>query len=304
MAKSGFAKDMLRSFIERIERLEEERAVEEWLALDNAFATDDVARAFELDLREGEASADWPKWLALFDLGLRVASIVREPAFTVDPKKAARDAELGRPTMHLAQQWRHPLPASKFFAAEKGVRALMLPVMADSGKVALPLSLSQMGEDTFCEHIADLVAIPLDGGRPLSLTGFTACVGAFEPDAAGRMTFYGGGKTWLDAHLADIAERCADMPGDIDERLMGAPFGILMVEPRAFEWRVSRFDCALPYRTTEIACPDSRTLAQWIAAELRKKEKPRAVPTVRGPAARSSEAVAHAQAAKQERAAA
>ena len=264
------------------------QAVEEWRALEATAG--DVIAAFNLDLGDDDQSRDWPIALALFDLGLRMARVIREPAYRVDAKKAARDAELGRATMHMAQQWRHPQAACKFFAAEQGIPALILPVAAPAdgrgSSYAAALSLAREGEHAFAEQIADLVALPLDGGRPMSLTGFTAAGGGFEPDAQGRLTFYGSGKAWLDAHLAGVADLCVETPGHLVERLhmpFRGPDGVLLLEPRAFEWRLTRYDCAIPYRAREIICADSRKLAELIDTEMRKREKPRPAPTVRGP---------------------
>jgi hypothetical protein len=77
------------------------------------------------------------------------------------------------------------------------------------------------------------------------------------------------------------------MPFDAPET-----FGALLVEHRAFEWRVCRHDCSLPKEVSEILCPDSRKFAEHLDGLLRAKERVRPIPTVRGPAKPAERAAA------------
>jgi len=271
-----------------------------------------IVRALGLDPAAiaAEAHDDLPLVMAANALGLRFAHIVEEPAYRVAKDKAARDHRLGRATMHLSRQWRFPLQERGIFAAETGKPAIIVPVgnaetLVRNGTCVVEvrssrtLSLLELGE-AFEDNIADLVAIPLDGSRPLSLTGYTAAIGDFTGNV---LTVYGSGKAWLDAHFARLRGLCADTPSHLaaqihEAELFALPSGVLLVEPRAFEWRVCRFDCAVPRGVGEIVCPDSAALAQWLAAELKKPDVARDVPRVSGPDARaraSSEAVAHSK---------
>ncbi len=271
-------------------------AVERWCDLTSTLAVDwqyvDLAASFGLDLGGAEGGDDWAPWLALLDLGIRVTRIVREPSYKAQRDKAARDAALGRPTIHQAPLWRDPLSAGKGQPEERGIPALILPVGSMSEGLEArggvePLSLHRLGDDGFLGNISDLIALPLDGGRPLSMTGFSLVIGEFEPEPNGRLTLWGSGKAWLDAHLLAARASAADTPGHMVEQLhmpFAPPPGVLLTEPRALQWRITAYDCALPRSVTEILCPDSVGLARLIDAEMRKKEPPRPIPTVRAPA--------------------
>lgn len=243
--------------------------------------------------------ADVPLVLAANSLGLRYAHIVEEPAFRVAVDKAARDQNLGRPTMHLSRQWRFPLQERGMFAAETGKPALILPVCNSetvlrnlNGEArcatSATLSLLQLGA-SFEENIADLIALPLDGGRALSLTGYTVAVGNFAADHEGRLGIFARGRKWLDAHFAGLRALTGGINpqaaiAEHEDAIFAAPASVLLVEPRAFEWRVCRHDCAIALDVSDILCPDSRSLAQFIAAEMKRPDVVRAMPIVHGPA--------------------
>lgn len=240
------------------------------------------------------ASEDMAAWLALFDMGVCLANIVTEPRFRVRPLKAERDAALGRDTMHLAPLWRYPIcDPSLGLQAEAGTPALILPVASGSEDMrssagtefAEVLSLTQMGEEAFAAEITDLVALPLKGGRPRSMTGYTVAVGPMRTNA-GRLVVYGGARSWLDAYLGLVQQIAAETPPHLVEQLhmpFPEPEPSLLVEPRALEWRVTQWRCVIPPTATHIVCPDSRALAELIDGEMRKKERVRTLPIVCGP---------------------
>jgi hypothetical protein len=277
----------------------------EWQTFeDNVFAQETVARAFGLQWPFDETSHDIAAWLVLLDLGVTAGRIVREPSYRRSPEKARRDAELGRQTIHLAPLWRHPIVGE-----EQGYPALILPVstmdVTAYADCSHTLSRSALSDDDFLAAIADHIAIPLDGSRPLSLTGHTISLahprglGRLSADMHKRLVLYGGGKAWLSAAIESARAISADTPAHLIEQIH-APFpapeenGALLIEPLAFEWRITRgASCAIPENANEIRCPDSRRLAQLIDTEMRKKEKPRPLPVVRGPAERRAEAQGH-----------
>src|SRR5581483_10302001 len=120
--------------------------------------------------------------LALVDLGGVRASIVREPRDA--PRKLhARDWDEDREIVDLAPRWRHAISGP---GGERGKAAIVVPVSsaAISGP-AETLSLSRLGEGEFAARLGDLIAIPLDGSRPLSFTGYTTAVGHIEADESG-----------------------------------------------------------------------------------------------------------------------
>jgi hypothetical protein len=240
------------------------------------------------------ATEDMAVWLALFDLGVCIAGVIREPHDLVQPKNADRDT---RNTVPIAPQWRYPVSdASVGVQVETGTPALILPVTSGSSSddtrsspardFAEVLSLSEWGEEGFAAEIDDLVALPLDGGRPLSMTGYTLAIGAMRADHAGRLIVYGSGRAWLDVYLALVRKIAADTPPHLVERLhlpFPRPAPTLLVEPRALEWRVAQWRCVIPTDAKQIVCPDSRALAQQIDAAMRRKDRVRPLPTVCGP---------------------
>jgi hypothetical protein len=262
------------------------RAGREWQALDAATDRALIAKHLGLEYPIHPESDNMAAWLALIDFGICFANIVREPRLKVKPEKAARDAMLGRDTTHLAPQWRYPISdPSLGVSAEAGIPALILPVGSGEqyGEV---LSLSAMGDEDFAATVADLVAIPLDGSRPLSMTGYTVAVGSMRADYKGRLVVYGSGRAWLDAYLFVARTIAADTPSHLVERLhvpFPEPDFTLLVEPKALEWRVTQWRCVIPTAANRIVCPDSRSLAQLIDTEMRKKVRVRTLPTVCGP---------------------
>ena len=260
------------------------RAGREWQALDAATERALIAQHLGLEYPLHPEIDDMAAWLALIDLGICFTHIVREPRCTIKLEKAARDAE--RDTMQLAPQWRYPVSdPSLGVSAEAGTPALILPV-GSGERYGEVLSLSAQGEEDFAAAVADLVALPCDGGRPLSLTGYTLAVGSMQADPKGQVVVYGSGRAWLDTHLAVARTIAADTPSHLVERLhlpFPAPDCTLLVEPKALEWRVTQWRCVIPSAAKTIVCPDSRALAQLIDRAMRKRPRVRTLPTVCGP---------------------
>lgn len=255
---------------------------EEWRLLERATDMAALCAAFGLPHPidpEGDYVAES---LAMLELGLCETAIVREPRFTHrSTRKTARDAELERDTIHGAPTWRPTLDD------ETGTRAIILPVCAPNVTENLTLSLAILNADDFAAHIADLVAIPLDGGRPLSRSGHTLAIGTFRAEE-GKLVLRGSGKAWLDAYLALARETAADTPAHLVERLH-TPFpapdygATLVIEPLALDWRVTSAGCVIPHDAMQVVCPDSRALAQKIDELMRRRERVRPLPKVLGP---------------------
>lgn len=242
-----------------------------------------VCRAFGLPFPIDPLSDEFPACLALIDLGIGAANVIAEPRLRISAEKRARDAELGRPTIHAAPTWRHP------DADETGTAALILPVSLDWPH-SRAMSLRQAGSDeAFAARIADMIAIPLDGSRPLSRTGHTLAVGPFNV-AKERLVLHAGGKAWLDAHLAQAHRICADTPAHLVPKLhfpLPPPDDVatLMIEPMALEWRVTAAGCVIPHAARHVDVADSRALAGMIDNLMRQRERTRPLPVVRGPRA-------------------
>ncbi|HEY4112891.1 MAG TPA: hypothetical protein VGM17_02415 [Rhizomicrobium sp.] len=234
--------------------------------------------------------------LALVELGVCIANIVREerePPGQVKPRLAWQDdVKLS----DCSPRWREPISGH-----EDGAPALIVPVAAGScgwiGGLGYTLSCWRLSDDDFFAGIADLIALPLDGGRPLSLLGHTVAVGFLRADERGRMVVHASGKVWLEAHMRRAIEATRDWPAHlVSAQCMPFDepdkFGILVLEPRALEWRVTRPDCAIPEEAREIVCPDSRKLAELIDTAMRRKERTRPLPVVRGPQTKTERAAA------------
>jgi hypothetical protein len=226
-------------------------------------------------------SDDIGPWMALNDMGVTAAQIVREPRFRVKPQKAQRDADLGRDTMHLAPLWRWPLQG-----AETGELALLLPVCDGDKRASRTMSIFEMGVDAFAESVTDLIAIPLNGQRARSMTGYTVAIGDFRADRKGRLAVHLNARAWIDGYLSIIRTITADTFGDaIPSAHMPFPEPMvpLLLEPNALEWRIWHPACVIPTAATAVVCPDSAALAEWIDKKMREKQRIRGYPTIYGP---------------------
>lgn len=256
------------------------RMGEEWALLQKATRGAAICAAFGLPFPIDPAGDHFAQSLALVDLGLCEASIIAEPRYRRNLSKAQRDALLERDTIHQAPTWRHA------DADETGVPAIILPVLLDDGHCRA-MSLRRLGDVPFAPAIADLVAIPLDGTRPLSRTGHTLAVGPFNV-TGGTLRVYGGGLTWLTKYLDQARAITADTPAHLVTRLhfpLPPPDDIatLLVEPHALEWRNTMARCVIPHAASKVIACDSTKLAQLINSLMHKKERTRPMPVVCGP---------------------
>lgn len=249
----------------------------EWLSL-QAGSSADIFAAFGLPWPIDPLGEHFAAQLALIDLGVCSARIYAEPRLRRNPQKAQRDAMLERDTIHLAPTWRHADPD------EPGIPAIILPVWTEF-EHCRAMSLCWADADDFATAICDLIALPLDGSRPLSRTGHTLAVGSFAVERD-RLKIHGGGIGWIRRYLARARTICADTPNHLVQRLHFPlpPLDdttTLLVEPLALEWRVTAACCVIPHAAREVVICDSIILAEMIESLVRKKERCRPLPVVR-----------------------
>lgn len=199
--------------------------------------------------------ADEAPRLALNYFGVTAAKIVREKS-----------------------QWNFPL------APEKGEDAVIVPV----GGTIEPVCLSLLGfheahAKAEMSEIADLIAIPLDGSPALSFTAASQNIGAFAV-SGGTLRLATSGLGWLRRHVARARKMAEEMPSHLIADRLPFPdrMETLLLDPAAFEWRMSRPDCAIPESVKRVVC-DTPKLAQFIAGETKKRERGRATPSILGP---------------------
>lgn len=264
------------------------RMAKEWLDLMAASDGKTICGAFGLPYPIRPDSDAFARSIALLDLGLCEAKIVAEPRLRRNPAKAERDADLGRDTIHLAPTWRYAIED------DRPVVALILPV-GDDDRWTRPMSLQHYNRDElFAQDIVDLIAIPLDNSRPLSMSGHTLAVGKFSV-ADEKMVVQASGIHWLSNYVRQVGEITADTPPHLVPKLhfpLPPPDDVatLLIEPLGLEWRVTHAACVIPFAAREVVVPDSRKLAQAIYGLMRRKERTRPLPVVRGPREVSSTA--------------
>lgn len=249
-----------------------------------------------LDIEENK-----PARIALMDLGCTVARVTLEAR---SEKPEERDDLAPRSSL-LAPQWR------ECAAGESGIEAILLPVAVNS-----ELARAIPDECTRCMDVlghrvlppdpltrmVDVIAItasPLRGRRPsvdsgavgrpepqisgsgnlrvgdcYSLTGMTGAVGTFAV-LDGKCRIVSSGINFLERHIARVIEHGAEFTPD--------RFETLLVDRTAFEWRLSENPVIVPSPDVQIACVDSRELALWIAAEMKKRRPARKAPEVVAP---------------------
>jgi len=257
------------------------RVGDEWLSLMGESSGRAICGAFGLPYPIDPESDDFAASLALVDLGLCEAKIVAEPRLRRSRDKALRDAELGRDTIHLAPTWR--------YAAEDDVPvpALIMPVEAEDHYCRAMALWRFANAEEFAGAIVDLVAIPLDGSRPLSMSGHTLAIGSFAVEAE-KLVVQANGLSWLKAYVAKVRQITGETPAHLVPKLhfpLPPPDDVvtLLVEPFALDWRVTSMGCVIPHAAREVVVPDSRRLAEAIDGLMRKKERARPLPIVRGP---------------------
>jgi len=254
---------------------------DDWLRLYQRGGAE-LALAEALKLDPFTSSSDEAVLHVANDLGLVVTEIVPVPA--EQPRR--RQTGLEEPAATLARQWQ--------FAEQgaPGISALILPVAPDFGRGAfepgqLPLSMKRTGDRIFLDSICDLVAIPLDGGLPLSLTGMTMAVGRFAARERGEAEMFAGGLTWLQAHFERARRLETEYPAHLVAEQLETPehFSTLIIEPKALEWRPAMAWCCLDRGTKSVIVRDSLALAAFIDEAMRRKQKAPPLPKVFGPKA-------------------
>jgi hypothetical protein len=184
----------------------------------------------------------------------------------------------------LARQWRLA------DCGERSLPAIILPVSTDGARPfydpgELTLSMAALGAKLFTDCICDLVAIPLDGTRPLSFTGQTLAVGRFAVRERGELRIFASGISWLREHLERARTLGAELPARLVAHQLDPPdhFSTLLLQPSAIEWRPQIAWCPLPPETKQLVVVDSMGLAHLIDGLMRRKEKLPPMPTVMGP---------------------
>jgi hypothetical protein len=241
------------------------RAGDEWLSLfDHCEAGRWLAHALGWTYPIVAESDDHAPYEALVARGACVSPVVAERALdAVSPPR-----------------WRHPVDG------EIAKTAIVLPVFGVEALTAGTLSLFAAPLADFAHMVVDLVAIPVDGGRPMSWNGLTAAVGDFTVSERGGVMIYGSGLRWLKAWLETVRMMGREMPAALTAKTIEAPehAATLMLEANAFEWRMARPSCVLPAHAESVIVPDSQGLALAINAKIRAKEKAPRLPSVEGPA--------------------
>lgn len=209
--------------------------------------------------------------------------------------------------MRGATQWSFPTPA------ETGEAALIVPVGGRCAPVAECLALlgtHELAPERTAADIADLVAICVSDGKPLSFNGTTAALGAFATrrvqvplidhdtglpvrDGAGeivrvpetRLRIATNGIAWLTRHRDRARAMATDCRGLAVARVLELPDRgeTLLLDRSAFCFRRENNACIIPVDTDAVACPDSAELAEFVAAELKARAKLPAAPQVLGP---------------------
>src|SRR5262245_9831785 len=177
------------------------------------------------------------------------------------------------------KQWREPT------ADETGLEALVVPVGGPRAPMSDCLSLlgaHALANEAEPNDIGDLVAIPLDGSRAVSMNGTTASVGRFVPNDDGVVMIATRGLEWLKEH-AERAREAAALAGM--EHTLPFPDRVetLVLDVRAFTWRNDPDGWIHAAGIVSFVCVDSNAVADFIAAQLRRKDQTPPVPNVRGP---------------------
>jgi hypothetical protein len=199
---------------------------------------------------------------------------------------AAMVVPLDSPARDAARQWRF---ADK---GERGELAIVLPVAIDASRPAyapgqLCISIARLGDSLFLDSICDLVAVPVFGGVPLSMTGLTLAVGRFASGDRGEVELYATGMAWLRAHLQRAADLEAELPAHLVAQQLDPPdhYATLILEPKAIEWRPQIAWCAFGRDAKSLIVRDSLGMATLIDGLMRRKDKLPPMPNVFGPKA-------------------
>lgn len=136
-------------------------------------------------------------------------------------------------------------------------------------------------EDCSC-GIADIVALPFDGSRALSMTGLTVAIGAFQPADNGRLTLLASGAGFLKRHIARARAAVKDYPAHLVWQFLPVlgEAETLILDAKALDWRMQSRWNVVPESAGEIACPDSPALARFVDAAMKEREPVRKAPPV------------------------
>jgi hypothetical protein len=183
---------------------------------------------------------------------------------------------------------------------EKGRFRLPLKDEASEGAFLLPVagcdrdgvsrcmifeSGHQFQPEDCADRIADVVALPFDGSRALSMMGLTAALGTFQPSQDGRLTLLASGAGFLKRHAARARAALKDYPPQLVWQFLPAlgEAETLILDARALDWRMqSRFN-VVPEAAREVACPDSPALARFVDAAMKERDQVRKAPQVLAP---------------------
>jgi hypothetical protein len=188
--------------------------------------------------------------------------------------------------VRLGARWSFPFAGEEASAED----AIVVPV----GGVAWPcaaclplLGAHDLAREAEPQDIADLIAIPVKDGAPLSFNGTTASIGAFSAREE-RVRIATNGLNWLKRHVVRARKMKEEMSSHLVAGSLDLPDRLetLLLDRSAFSFRMEMTSaCAIPDRATSIACPDSSELADFIAGELKTRTKLRPAPQVLGPKA-------------------
>src|SRR5262245_5609040 len=182
------------------------------------------------------------------------------------------------------RQWREAVPG-------EGSEALVVPVGGPMTPMADCLSLlgaHDLANEATPDDIGDLVALPLDGSRAVSMNGTTAAVGRFAPNDDGVISIATNGVAWLRQHVKRARDASRGAVTGMDHaiaRSLVFPDRIttLLLDVRAFDWRNAPESWIARAGISKSICWDSKEVSDYIAGELKRKDQAPPVPSVRGP---------------------
>lgn len=189
-----------------------------------------------------------------------------------------------KPAQGELARWREAM------SDEDGVAAAVLPVGRAGRHHGTESCLLLSGSRDDCPTsgpgaVADLIALPLAGGGAVSFTGLTAAIGGFAPDDSGKLVLAASGLRFLKRHIARAYAMELDWPAHLVSRKLPFPdhFETLLIDPGAFEWRMTESGCVVSEAVKRIASPDSVQLARFVDEAMKKRDRVRKPPPVLAP---------------------